>query len=88
MSLHSALRFLWTYLRPLSGFLLLLVTLLTGATVLRLLLPQLLRSLVDRTMEGAPLPELVLPAGLFLAAALLIPNLRFAPERPQESPAD
>lgn len=76
MSLHSAFRFLWTYLRPLSGFLLLLVTLLTGATVLRLLFPQLLRSLVDRTMEGAPLPELVLPAGLFLAAALLIQVLR------------
>ena len=31
---------------------------------------------------------MLLAAFLSLAAALLIPNLRFAPERPQESPAD
>ncbi|MBP2017411.1 ABC-type multidrug transport system fused ATPase/permease subunit [Symbiobacterium terraclitae] len=76
MSLKGALRFLWTYLKPMGARLILLVSLMIAATGLRLLFPQLLRSLVDRTLAGAPLPALLLPAGLFLAGALLIQALR------------
>lgn len=76
MSITGALRFLWTYLKPLSARLLLLVGLMLGATGLRLLFPQLLRSLVDEALAGAPLLALLLPAGLFLAGAILIQVLR------------
>lgn len=76
MSLSGALRFLWIYLKPLSARLLLLVALMLGATGLRLLFPQLLRSLVDQALAGAPLAALLLPAGLFLAGAVLIQVLR------------
>jgi ABC-type multidrug transport system fused ATPase/permease subunit len=76
MSLNGALRFLWTYLKPLGARLLLLVTLMLGATGLRLLFPQLLRALVDEALAGASLPALLLPAGLFLAGAALIQVLR------------
>ena len=76
MSLNGALRFLWTYLKPLRARILLLVVLMLGATGLRLLFPQLLRALVDRALAGAPLLALFLPAGLFLVGALLIQVLR------------
>lgn len=76
MSINGALRFLWTYLKPLGARLLLLVLLMLGATGLRLLFPQLLRSLVDQALAGASLPVLLLPAGLFLVGALLIQVLR------------
>jgi ATP-binding cassette, subfamily B, bacterial len=76
MSINEALRFLWTYLKPLGARLLLLVVLMLGATGLRLLFPQLLRALVDEALAGAPLLVLLLPAGLFLAGALLIQVLR------------
>ncbi len=76
MSINGALRFLWTYLKPLGARLLLLVVLMLGATGLRLLFPQFLRTLVDEALAGAPLPALLLPAGLFLAGAILIQILR------------
>ncbi|HYF78668.1 MAG TPA: ABC transporter transmembrane domain-containing protein, partial [Symbiobacteriaceae bacterium] len=76
MSITGALRFLWTYLKPLGARLLLLVSLMLGAIGLRLLFPQLLRTLVDDALAGAPLMALLLPAGLFLAGALLIQVLR------------
>lgn len=76
MSLHGALRFLWTYLKPLSARLTLLIVLMLGATGLRLLFPQLLRSLVDQALAGAALAALLVPAGLFLAGALIIQVLR------------
>ncbi|HWI50713.1 MAG TPA: ABC transporter ATP-binding protein [Symbiobacteriaceae bacterium] len=76
MSLNGALRFLWTYLKPLSARLLLLVLLMLAAAGVRLLFPQLLRALVDRALAGAPLLALLLPAGLFLVGALLIQVLR------------
>jgi ATP-binding cassette subfamily B protein len=76
MSSNGALRFLWTYLKPLGARLLLLVILMLGATGLRLLFPQLLRSLIDQALAGAALPVLLRPAGLFLAGALLIQALR------------
>ena len=76
MSKMGALRFLQTYLKPLRARILLLTALLLGATGLRLLFPQLLRSLVDQALAGAPLRALLLPAALFLAGALLIQVLR------------
>lgn len=78
MSKNRALRFVWTYLKPQSARILVLVSLLLGATGLRLLFPQLLRSLVDRALAGEPLPALLLPGGLFLAGSLLIQVLRIA----------
>lgn len=76
MSINGALRFLGTYLKPLGARLLLLVTLMLGATGLRLLFPRLLRSLVDEALAGAPLMALLVPAGLFLVGAVLIQALR------------
>jgi len=76
VSPKGALHFLWTYLKPLRARLLLLITLMMGSTALRLLFPQLLRSLVDGALAGSPLPVLLRTAGLYLAGSLLIQVLR------------
>lgn len=76
MSKTGAIRFLSTYLKPQLAGLVLLISLMLGATGLRLLFPQLLRSLVDQALAGEALPTLLRTAGLFLAGALLIQALR------------
>lgn len=76
MSRNGAIGFLWTYLKPLRARFTLLVLLMLGATGLRLLFPQLLRSLIDSALGGASLTLLLLPGGLFLGGALLVQVLR------------
>lgn len=76
MPMNSALGFLWTYLKPLRARFSLLILLMLGATGLRLLFPQLLRSLIDQALGGAALAKLLLPAALFLGGALLVQVLR------------
>lgn len=76
MPTNSAIGFLWTYLKPLRARFSLLILLMLGAIGLRLLFPQLLRSLVDGALEGASLSLLLIPAGLFVGGALLVQVLR------------
>src|SRR5882672_3633163 len=60
-------RLLTTYLKPQRGRVLRLSILLFASIGLQLFTPQIIRSFIDATQIGSPLPILLASAGLFIA---------------------
>jgi ATP-binding cassette subfamily B protein len=64
-------RLLTTYLKPQRGRVIRLAILLFASIGLQLVTPQIIRSFIDATQVGSPLPILLTSAGLFIALGVL-----------------